>query len=301
MNLSILYRGPLSSCNYGCDYCPFAKTKNTRAQLADDERKLQRFVSWVQGQTEHRIGILFTPWGEALIRRYYQQAIIELSFLPSVRRVAIQTNLSCSTQWLADCNPETVALWTTYHPTQTTRKAFIRKCRELDRLALRYSVGVVGFKDALEEIKCLRQELSPDVYLWINAYKRQADYYNQQDLETMSQLDHLFPYNTHYYSSKGRACWTGETVFSVDGEGTMTRCHFNKTIIGNIYESSFEKNLYFRLCTNKSCGCHIGYVHMKDLHLASIFGEGILERIPLKGENSIVPSLLSSDDPVLDH
>ena len=30
MNLSILYRGPLSSCNYGCEYCPFAKHRETR-------------------------------------------------------------------------------------------------------------------------------------------------------------------------------------------------------------------------------------------------------------------------------
>ncbi|MEN8446791.1 MAG: radical SAM protein, partial [Cyanobacteria bacterium J06555_13] len=29
MNLSILYRGPLLSCNYGCEYCPFAKRQQT--------------------------------------------------------------------------------------------------------------------------------------------------------------------------------------------------------------------------------------------------------------------------------
>ena len=44
MNLTILYRGPLSSCNYSCNYCPFAKTKNTKAELAADTEKLNRFV-----------------------------------------------------------------------------------------------------------------------------------------------------------------------------------------------------------------------------------------------------------------
>ena len=34
MRLSILYRGPLSSCNYDCAYCPFAKRRETPAQLA---------------------------------------------------------------------------------------------------------------------------------------------------------------------------------------------------------------------------------------------------------------------------
>jgi MoaA/NifB/PqqE/SkfB family radical SAM enzyme len=280
MNLSILYRGPLSSCNYGCDYCPFAKTRNTRAELADDAQKLWRFVSWVKERQEHRIGILFTPWGEALIRGYYQQAIKALSHLPHVRRVAIQTNLSCSTGWLSECKPETVALWTTYHPTQTSRKAFVRKCRELDQLGIRYSVGAVGFKEVYGDIAALRKELAPEVYLWINAYKRQADYYSQQDIAALSRIDQLFSHNLHYYPSQGKACRTGETVFSVDGEGTMTRCHFNKTPIGNIYEGAFEKNLFPRLCTNQHCGCHIGYVHMKALPLYDIFGEGILERIP---------------------
>ena len=42
MKLSILYRGPLSSCNYACDYCPFAKRKESYAQLEVDRRALER-------------------------------------------------------------------------------------------------------------------------------------------------------------------------------------------------------------------------------------------------------------------
>ena len=47
LTLSILYRGPLSSCNYGCDYCPFAKHHETAAELARDRRALERFIDWV--------------------------------------------------------------------------------------------------------------------------------------------------------------------------------------------------------------------------------------------------------------
>ena len=36
VRLSILYRGPLASCNYGCEYCPFAKRKDSREALATD-------------------------------------------------------------------------------------------------------------------------------------------------------------------------------------------------------------------------------------------------------------------------
>src|SRR5207249_11955541 len=118
MNLSILYRGPLSSCNYGCGYCPFAKRRETAAELAADRRALERFVDWVAQRERDRFSILFTPWGEAMIRRWYQQAFSELSAMPHVEKVAAQTNLSCRLDWVEDCNKERMALWTTFHPTE---------------------------------------------------------------------------------------------------------------------------------------------------------------------------------------
>ena len=89
MNLSILYRGPLSSCNYGCEYCPFAKHAETRQEHETDRIALDRFVNWVESRVDDQIGVLFTPWGEALIRRRYQQALVRLSNLPNVVKVAI--------------------------------------------------------------------------------------------------------------------------------------------------------------------------------------------------------------------
>jgi MoaA/NifB/PqqE/SkfB family radical SAM enzyme len=276
---SILYRGPLSSCNYGCDYCPFAKTANTREELRDDAAQLRRFVDWVASRPE-RIGVLFTPWGEALFHRAYQQAIARLSALPNVRRVSIQTNLSCRLDWLAGCNPGVVALWTTYHPTQTARRRFVAQCDKLDRLHVAHSVGVVGLKEAFFEIEALRGELNPRTYLWINAYKRQADYYSPEDVARLARIDPLFSVNNRRHPSMGAACRAGASVFSVDGEGTMRRCHFIAAPIGNIYAPDFEAALRERPCTNETCGCHIGYVHLDYLRLYPVFGEGVLERIP---------------------
>lgn len=278
---SILYRGPLSSCNYGCDYCPFAKTTNTREELRDDEEKLGRFVDWVQGRPES-IGVLFTPWGEALYHRAYQQAITRLSHLPNVRRVSIQTNLSARLGWLADGMPGKVALWTTFHPSQTPRGKFVAQCAELDRLGIAHSVGVVGLKEAISDIEALRGELNPATYLWVNAYKRQAEYYSAEGLARLEAVDPLFPVNNRHHPSKGETCRAGASVFSVDGEGTMRRCHFIRLPIGNIYEAGFESALRERPCTNEVCGCHIGYVHLDRLDLYGTFGEGVLERIPLR-------------------
>src|ERR1041385_7514556 len=72
--LSLLYRGTLESCNYDCGYCPFAKRKDSRARLAKDAAEVARFVAWA-AQQQRPLRIQFTPWGEALVRRHYREAV----------------------------------------------------------------------------------------------------------------------------------------------------------------------------------------------------------------------------------
>ena len=280
MNLSILYRGPLSSCNYGCEYCPFAKHTETIAEHEADHRALRRFLAWVAERHDDRISVFFTPWGEALIRKRYQQALVGLTNLPNVAKAAIQTNLSCRLDWVEACDKRRLGIWATFHPSQTPRARFVAKCQELDRRGVRFSVGVVGLQEHAEEIEALRRELPPHIYLWINAYKRVPDYYSADDLQRFEAIDPLFPINNQRHPSLGRTCRCGSSVISVDGEGTMRRCHFIRRPIGNIYVPGFEDALRERSCPNVTCGCHIGYVHMHDLELYGVFGEGVLERIP---------------------
>lgn len=281
MNLSILYRGPLSSCNYACDYCPFAKRAETPEQLAHDRACLDRFVGWVGSRTADALGVLFTPWGEALVRRWYQDALAELTRMPHVTKAAIQTNISCKLDWVEGCDKSKLALWCTFHPTETTRERFLAKCNELIARGVRFSVGVVGLKEHLAEIELLRSELPPDVYLWVNAYKREAHYYGSDALAMLTRIDPLFPLNNTYHASRGEPCRAGASVISVDGDGTVRRCHFIKEPIGNIYDADFDACLRERVCTNDACGCHIGYVHLDRLKLYDVFGSGVLERVPL--------------------
>lgn len=279
MNLTILYRGPLSSCNYACPYCPFAKHTETDAEHAADADALERFLNWVEVQNgSHTLSLFFTPWGEALVRRRYQKAIIRLTNLPHVQKVAIQTNLSCRLDWTQECDRDKLGLWATFHPGEVARATFAEKCREATNRGVRYSVGVVGMKEHQDEIAALRQELPHDIYLWVNAYKRVVDYYSDNDVAFLTAIDPLFPLNNVRHPSLGRACLTGETVFSVDGDGTMRRCHFVKAPIGNLYTLDWQTALHPRPCTNETCGCHIGYVHMPDLGLYEAFGDGLLER-----------------------
>ena len=295
MNLTILYRGPLSSCNYGCIYCPFAKHAEKAAEHDVDRQALERFVSWVGTRGADRISVFFTPWGEALIRKRYQQALIALTNLPHIERAAIQTNLSCRLDWIEECDKRRLGLWATYHPSQVTRERFVAKCLDLDRRGVRFSVGVVGLKEHASEIEALRRALPAHVYLWINAYKRDPLYYDDAVLRHFERIDPLFPINNQYHPSLGRACRAGHTVISVDGDGTMRRCHFIKTPIGNIYQPDFAAALRQHPCTNAVCGCHIGYVHMEHLGLYNVFKDGILERIPAQ------PLWQRGDSPVVQH
>ena len=265
MRLSILYRGPLASCNYGCAYCPFAKHPETAAERAEDAAALERFVGWVESRRGDQISVLFTPWGEALTRVRYQRALVRLTKAPHVEKAAIQTNLACGLDWVEDCDKNKLGLWTTYHPSEVARSRFLSKCFELSRRGVRFSVGVVGLKEHAAEIDALRRELPPHVYLWINAYKRVPDYYDDAVLRLFEAIDPLFPINNHRHPSLGRTCRAGHSVISVDGDGTMRRCHFIKTPIGNIYDPDFATALQERPCTNATCGCHIGSVHLDDL------------------------------------
>ncbi|WP_165220156.1 STM4011 family radical SAM protein [Aquisphaera insulae] len=280
MSLSILYRGPLSSCNYACGYCPFAKRRESHAGLAADREALARFVGWVESRAGDHFSVLFTPWGEALTRRWYRDAIVRLTNLAHIERAAIQTNLSGRLDWVARCDASKVAIWATYHPGEVTRSAFLDRCRQLTRLGIRHSVGVVGLKEHLGEIEALRRELPADVYLWVNAYKREPDYYPEDAIRFLEAIDPLFPVNNRRHPSLGRSCRTGHSVIAVDGAGTIRRCHFVPDEIGNIYEPGFESALLERPCPASTCSCHIGYVHLDHLGLAGVFGQGILERIP---------------------
>ncbi|MFG1827564.1 STM4011 family radical SAM protein [Microbispora bryophytorum] len=271
--LSILYRGPLASCDYDCGYCPFAKRRDTPEQLRADRAALERFTAWVAAQ-DAEISVLFTPWGEGLARSWYREALVRLSWLGNVRRVAIQTNLSCRTGWLAQAS-DRAALWVTYHPTQVPYERFLPKVRSLP---VRHSVGIVGDPAHLADARRLRADLPPETYLWVNA--QEGRIYSDAEAADWTAVDPLFGYSRHAHRSLGLPCRTGDSVISVDGDGTVRRCHFVPEVLGNLYDGSYRPFLRPRACPLAVCDCHIGYVHLEPLGLYDVFAGGVLERVP---------------------
>ncbi|MGW1669769.1 STM4011 family radical SAM protein [Streptomyces sp. NPDC002324] len=292
MDLTILYRGPLASCDYDCPYCPFAKRRDSTDRLRADRAALDRFTAWAREQTGDRLSVLFTPWGEGLVRSWYREALVGLSHEPHIDRVAIQTNLSCRTEWLARADRDTVALWCTYHPGQTPYERFLDKTRRLAGMGIRFSVGIVGLPEHLEHARRLRGELPPEVYLWANAAEGHT--YTDEEAAVWSELDPLFPFSRHPHRSAGRACRTGSTVVSVDGAGTVRRCHFVKAELGNLYDGSFRAALAPRPCPLSVCDCHIGYVHLETLPLYDVFAGGVLERVPTVEARQVIGKRVGS-------
>ena len=275
--LTVLWRGPLSSCNFDFGYCPFAKRKDSRATLAGDRIALERFVDWVLAR-EAPTAVLFTPWGEALIRKHYQQAIVRLARADKVSRVAIQTNLSGPLEWLEACTPERVGIWATWHPDQFPMHRFVARIKRLEQLRIGYSVGVVGLPAHFAQIEALRAALPTSAYLWINAEESLQGRYTPEEVKRLAAVDPWFELNNRAYQTRGRTCATGHTTISVNGEGNARRCHFVDRHIGNIYEPDFETRLAPAPCPKGDCNCHIGYSHLADLDLARQFGAGFLER-----------------------
>lgn len=280
MNVTrILYRGSLSSCNYGCGYCPFAKTTNTRAELDRDQQQLEHFVDWVEA-SQRPIGVLITPWGEAIIHRYYREAMVRLSRMDHVHRVAIQTNLSGHLSDLSKARVDRMAIWATFHPGDTDLPRFLKRCQTLEDMGIRFSVGVVGFKEHFDAIADLRNRLDSSVYLWINVPKSSEIQYSPDDIKFLQSVDPYFRWNASRWPSFGKPCHTGWTSFTLDGEGEARRCHFVDDVIGNIYLDDIWTILQRRDCPEPTCGCHIGYVHRADFDLDRVYGEYLLERIP---------------------
>lgn len=247
--LTVLYRGALETCNYACGYCPFAKRKETPEKKQQDILGLNNLIDWVINNPDIKFTLFFTPWGEALVFKRYQQALKQLSMLPHVHKIIVQTNLSSKLYFLEEIVPDKLRFWCTYHPSEVSREKFAKQTQYLEALKIKFSVGMVGQPELFDEIKALRACLNPAIYLWINAYiENNRPYpYTTKQTNFLAEIDPLFALNKPYVS-RGFPCVAGETAITVDEFGDIRRCHFIKQRLGNIKErvahKTTEKKLY---------------------------------------------------------
>lgn len=273
----------MKSCNYTCEYCPFAKAAASEKMVARDREYLQKFIEFIAGCNQ-KCNLFFAPRGEALLYDYYQKALLTLTKFENTGEIVIQTNLSGSLEWLANADSSKLILWTTYHPSQVESKRFFDQVKKLVSYNVRFTVGTVGVKENFPEIKeidhLLTQLGKQKPYLWINAYKDKRNYYSEEETQYLSQWDRLFLSNLKDYKCRDIACRTGEDVFFIEWNGNIHRCWQDKRIIGNLYTDDLRAMDAQGNCKKKICGCFIGYSNIKSLKLDQVYKSSLLGRIP---------------------
>jgi MoaA/NifB/PqqE/SkfB family radical SAM enzyme len=285
MTLLVLFRTRLEWCNYTCHYCPWnADAVRVPVEaFREDEERLRRIVRRV-AELPEAVEFFITPKAEYLVLPYWRTAVKELLALPQVQRVTVQTNLSFDVAaFLNEVDTSKLALWTTYHPTEVREDELAQlheKWRLLQERGVTFSVGIVGTHENLPHMHALRRRLDPRVYLWVNAYQREPDYYTPAQLDEVRSVDPLFDLNNQTFPSCGRPCTAGHRALYLDDEGDLRRCFFVGDILGNLFRDGWRRLGASHACPRTGCHCYVGHMHIVELDFRSIYGNNLAVRIP---------------------
>jgi MoaA/NifB/PqqE/SkfB family radical SAM enzyme len=300
MSLLVLFRSRLEWCNYTCHYCPWnaERTNVSAGEFREDARRVARIIDRV-AELPRPVEFFITPKAEYLVLPYWREAVARLCALPQVERVTVQTNLSFDlAAFLDTLDASKLALWTTYHPTEVDEAGFEvlqAKWQMLLERGVPYSVGIVGTRENLARAEQLRARLDPRVYLWVNAYKREANYYTDTDLARLRQVDPWFDLNNQHYASLGQPCTAGQRAVYLDDEGDLRRCFFIGEVIGNLFRDGWRTQEAPLGCPVRTCHCYVGQMHIVDLDFRGVYGKYLAARIPREYHDCIAatPDLTS--------
>ncbi len=279
---NVYYRGSLKTCNYSCSYCSFAR-KETIPETKEDKKELTHFYDWIK-KSNSTMRLMFLPYGEALIHLYYQEAIIRFSQLDNIKGISCQTNLSFNTHSFiqrlkaSHVDVSIIKLWASFHPEMVVIEEFVDKVHFLKEEGLELAVGVVGSKNNKNIIAELRQQLDPQLYLFINAIQRSRQRLDEEDIAFFSSIDPLFRFDYKNVKADFEICKGGKTTFFVNSKGDIYACPRSSHKGGNIYIDNEFKTF---ICNKKVCDCYITYSNMPS-SLSEMMGEGSFFRIPTK-------------------
>ena len=285
MTLLALFRTRLEWCNFTCGYCPWNATvrRIPPEDFRADEARLRAILARV-AELPRPVEFFITPKAEYLVLPYWRRAVAELLALPQVRRVTVQTNLSFDLPaFLDEADPGKLALWTTYHPRElepAQRELLFARWDLLRERSIPFSVGLVGVRENLPEMLPLRQRLDPAVYLWVNPYQREPDYYAPEELALIRSVDPYFDTNHVDFPSRGRPCDAGHRAVYLDDEGDLRRCFFVGDVIGNLFRDGWVCRDEPEPCPRDGCHCYVGHMHIVELGFRARYGDGLAARIP---------------------
>jgi 3-deoxy-D-manno-octulosonate 8-phosphate phosphatase KdsC-like HAD superfamily phosphatase len=274
---TIYYRGLIRSCNYHCPYCPFRKSDSN---LAEDKNALKKFCAKVSS-IGNNLTIMIVPHGEAMIHDYYHKAISDLCKQENVSIVGCQTNLSFDVEKFADAmkgGVSKISLWCTFHPSQISVEDFLKQCEKLIQHGIRFCVGSVGHPADIPMIQKLRESLSEEIYMWINAQEGLPREYTKEEIVALSCIDPLFNLELQNQIADANVCIAGRKSIFVRGNGDVFACNISKVKLGNIYTS--EKLISEKICRAKNCDCYLAYSNRLEMQNIFLSGDTIPVRNP---------------------
>lgn len=239
------------------------------------------------------VGVMFLPYGEALIHSYYFEQMERLGRQDNIRFLACQTNLSFDIETLLnyDINLSKLKLWCSFHPSQTSVERFISQCDKLWNYGIVFSVGAVGDPELLPVLRELRERLDARIYLWINDMDGKKRAYTKAEIAAFSRIDPLFHLELKKLPADLGNCRSGKDSFFVNGKGDVYACNISKVLMGNIYEQELD-GMSGRGCRSQRCSCYLAYSNRLDLEqVRSMFGSDYSFRIPLSDEWRFRPEL----------
>jgi MoaA/NifB/PqqE/SkfB family radical SAM enzyme len=287
MTILVLFRSRLEWCNYTCHYCPWNAnlTRVESSAFRDDAHRVHRVLDRV-AELPRRVEFFITPKAEYLVLPYWREAVARLLAMPQVERVTVQTNLSFDLEAFLDTvNPEKLALWTTCHPTEISAEEQVRLHDHWQLLQARripFSIGIVGTRENLPFARQLRERLDRHIYLWINAYKHEPDYYTCEELEGIRTIDPLFDLNNQHYASLGQPCTAGQRAVYLDDKGDLRRCFFVDMVLGNLFRDGWITLDAPQSCPRTTCHCYVGHMHIVELDFRRRYGPYLAARIPVE-------------------
>ena len=231
---------------------------------AKDRQALAKFVETVT-VTEHPVSVMFTPYGEAMIHKDYQQALATLSSLPQITSVGIQTNLSFKVAEFIEriCKHggqgNKIRLWCSYHPEMVSQRRFISQCQQLQEAGITFCVGAVAATDPahIACLQSLRSSLPVDCYLWLNRMDGLKRPYTPAEIAIFTAIDPEFTHELTSYPASLSQCRAGLDSVLITADGSSYACHLSKGRMGNLYHNK----PWQRICQSRHCRCYVAYVH----------------------------------------
>lgn len=294
--LELLYRGSLKSCNYHCSYCPFSKHRVSGRELQRDKEQWEHFVRTVLERAEIlQIGaVMITPYGEALLHSWYWEGMARISREEEIEATGAQTNLSFAQEEMlafydrAGGDRKKLRLWATFHPEMVSVQEFSHKCRKLWEEGILLCAGAVGVPAHMEILADLREELSEDIYLWVNRMDGLKRSYTDEETESFQKIDPYFMRELSVVPAVPKQC---QNRLFIEAEGRLRRCNISRNLkkdweeMWNQYgSSSVQEDFSDVLCGRKYCSCYLAYGGRSDFMNRLLFGSYPVFRIPRRAK-----------------